>query len=125
MNFKRALLFVTILLIIVSVSASYYRYVVLHDYLITVAVDCDPDAESCFVWQCDPSIEGDCTGEADEDIWFYSLVEGTTKYMCDNREEDCDPSACVDDPNADCEMIYCSEETIADYAPDDTCAYEL
>lgn len=103
------LLLVTIL--IVSVFASYYRYYVNRDYLIEIQIDCDPSLESCFVWNCDSTIEGECTGDQSNDIWYYKYFYRNAKnvpicnpseencdvYTCQNNEENCYEKTCTDD----------------------------
>lgn len=105
------------LLIIGSVAMTYWRIMVKKDYIIESQVDCDPEAEKCFVWECDPesSEEGEaCVGDPEKDIWYYQIAKRKAYEipLCDpEKDESCLPMDC--DPKAEegCEKVFCDEET--------------
>jgi hypothetical protein len=103
------------LLIVGSVAATYYRIVVKKDYVISAQTDCDPAAEKCFVWECDPAstVDGEaCTGDAEADIWYYKTIKRVAANipLCDPNDENCEALVCAEGEK-DCEEILCSPET--------------
>ena len=118
MHIKSKILFWTLgVFIILSVSASYYRYMVLHDYIIEAQIDCDPTLESCFVWVCDLEAGEECTGNEDEDTWYYKYIYRNAKNipLCDPKEEGCDALICPEGGELECERINCTSESLASY----------
>lgn len=111
------------ILIVLSVSASYYRFIVLHDYIIEAQVDCDPSSERCFVWECDPSIEGECTGNPDEDTWYFKIAHRNAKNIieCDSDDKECLPFVCLEEKEESCSETLCTEETVATYSTYESC----
>lgn len=85
-------------------------------------MDCDPYAEECFVWECDPESteEGEaCTGDAENDIWYFKVAKRNASRipLCDpNTDENCQPMLC-EEGEKDCEEIFCAEDQLeAQYA---------
>lgn len=110
------------ILILLSVSASYYRFMVLHDYLVQTEVDCDPTFESCFVWECGAESE-ECTGNPDEDTWYYKIAYRNAKNIpaCDAEDQKCDQFTCPEGGEAECREVLCSEATLEEYHIDRAC----
>jgi hypothetical protein len=110
------------LLIVLSVSASYYRYMVLHDYLVQAEVDCDPTYESCFVWECDPE-EEECTGDPEEDTWYYKFAYRNAKNVpsCEQTSETCDLFTCPEGGEEECREVLCSADALLEYHVDTPC----
>jgi hypothetical protein len=108
--------------IVLSVSTSYYRFLVLHDYVIETEIDCDPTYESCFTWECDSESE-ECTGNPEEDIWYYKLAYRNAKNIpaCDLNDETCNQFACPEGGEADCVEILCSQEALNEHGIDTSC----
>jgi hypothetical protein len=107
------------LLILGSVAAAYWRIVIRQDYVVEAQTDCDPRAEACFVWECDPNstVEGEaCIGDPEEDIWFYKINKRNASRipLCDpDADETCDPWTC-DPGEEECEEIFCDAESAAE-----------
>lgn len=123
MDTKSKILFWTLVaLVVLSVSASYYRFMVLHDYLVQAEVDCDPSHESCFVWECDPE-EEECTGNPDEDTWYYKIAYRNAKNIpaCDAEDETCDHFTCPEEGEAECREVLCSPEGLEEYHVETAC----
>jgi len=102
------------LLIAGSVAVTYWRIMIKKDYIIEAQADCDPTVEQCFVWECDPEsdVEGEkCTGNADEDIWYYEIVRRNASRipLCDPADENCEALVCGEN-ELECEYIFCTEE---------------
>lgn len=114
---KSKILFIVIALFIAgAVAATYWRIVVKRDYIVQAQTECDPSAENCFIWQCDPEsdVEGEaCTGDPEEDIWYYKIVNRNAKNipLCDPNDEECDALTCGDN-EADCSEELCTIENV-------------
>ena len=95
---------------------------VLHDYLVQTEVDCDPTFESCFVWECGAESE-ECTGNPDEDTWYYKIAYRNAKNIpaCDAEDQKCDQFTCPEGGEAECREVLCSEATLEEYHIDQAC----
>ena len=113
---SKILTYSLIILLLLSAGASYYRFMVIHDYVIVAEVDCDPTSESCFVWQCDPAVEGECTGDPEDDTWYYKITERDAQNIpaCDSEDDTCERFACDPETEADCSVTFCSEESLVE-----------
>ena len=103
-----------ILLIIASVAVVYYRIMIKKDYIIEAQADCDPYTEKCFIWKCDPesSEKGEaCTGDMEEDIWYYKVVRRNAGKipLCNPEDEDCTALVCGEG-EPECEQVFCNDE---------------
>lgn len=114
---KSKILFVIIgLLIVGSVAVTFWRYMVKRDYIVQAQTDCDPETETCFVWECDPesTVEGEaCIGDEESDIWYYKIVHRNAKNipLCDPNDEECTALVC-DPGEKDCSEELCSESNV-------------
>ena len=116
---KSKILFLILGIIIIgSVAVTFWRCIVKRDYIIQVQIDCDPETEKCFVWKCDPKSgeEGkSCTGNPDEDIWYYKTIRRNAKNIpdCDPKDENCTAYICGEDEK-DCGYELCTPENVPD-----------
>jgi hypothetical protein len=114
---RSKILFAVISLLIVgSVAVTFWRYVMRRDYIVQAQIDCDPEMEKCFVWECDPNsaVEGEaCTGDEESDIWYYKTFRRNAKNipMCDPNDEDCTAYVC-DPSEDDCSEELCTDENV-------------
>lgn len=114
---KSVILFLILgFLIAGSVAAAYWRYMIKRDYIIQAQIDCDPETENCFIWECDPMSleEGEkCTGNPDEDIWYYKILRRNAKNVpdCDPKNEDCTAYVCGEGEK-DCAEELCAPENV-------------
>lgn len=123
MDKKSKILFIIIgLLIAASVAVTYWRIMVKKDYIIEAQTDCDPYADVCFIWECDPEsdVEGEaCTGDPEMDTWYFQVAKRNAANipLCDPEvDEDCDPWTCAEGEK-DCSVEFCTEDTMeAQYA---------
>jgi len=119
MDKKSKIFFIAIaVLLIGSVSATYWRVVVKKDYLIEAQTDCDPYTDKCFVWECDlESVEDGeaCTGDADEDIWYFQVIQRKASQipLCDPNDEECEALVCGED-EPECGYIFCTDDALED-----------
>lgn len=115
MDRKSKIFFVVFFLLIVgSIGATYYRYFILRDYMITAQADCDPYTEHCFVYVCDPSAE-ECTGDPEEDTSYYQNISRNASNipLCDPADEECEALVCPAG-EADCTVMLCDVDTVSE-----------
>ncbi len=105
MHFRENILIYTIVpLLILLSAASYYRFVIQKDYLVSYEGDCDPYTETCFLY-CE---DDECT-----EPFYYSIIErkasevfalcGTDVTLCDEAYE------CQENVET-CSVTYCDIE---------------
>lgn len=104
------------ILIAGSVAATFWRYIVKHDYIVQAQTDCDPENQNCFVWKCDPMSleEGEkCTGNPENDIWYYKIIHRNAKNipLCDPNDENCAALVCEKN-EVECEEELCTAENV-------------
>lgn len=101
------------LLIALSVGVTYYRYVVSLDYLVVLEVSCDPQVESCFLYECDPEEEwAECSENPADDSYYYKYIKkkGYAVVECVNGLEGCEEISCAEDEE-DCTEILCEDSS--------------
>lgn len=106
---SKTLFWIFVVLVILSVSASYYRFMVLHDYLIAYEGECDPYSQVCFIG-CE---NDECTSE-----YYYSQIE---KYnpnifeQCGEDITDCEKAyTCLPEDGDKCSITFCNPEVDGD-----------
>ena len=109
---SKILLWVFFLLIVGSVSVTFWRIVIKKDYIIEAQADCDPTMEKCFVAHCDPATETTCTGDEEKDTTYFKKVKRVAANipLCDPADESCKPLVCGE-REKDCEVAFCDEQT--------------
>ncbi|RPI53857.1 MAG: hypothetical protein EHM49_03865, partial [Deltaproteobacteria bacterium] len=102
------------LLIAVVVVITYAKYFVAKDYYITAQADCDPETEACFIYVCDPEVDGECPEDEAEWTSYYKIVKKKANLiqLCDPNEEDCNALECLE--GMDCEVTFCDEDSVAE-----------
>lgn len=93
--------------IALSVSITYYRYIVRMDYMVLLELSCDPAVESCYKYECDPEWD-ECTGNVEDDIWYYKILEKKAYALkeCSADVEECPEARCADGEE-DCVETQC------------------
>lgn len=119
---KSKILFIILAFLIAgSVVASYYRYMIKRDYIVQAQIECDPETEKCFVWECDPTSleEEKCTGNPDNDTWYYKIFRRNAQSIpdCDPADENC-PAYVCGEGEADCSEELCTPENVPE---EETC----
>lgn len=114
----RIVLTIFVFLVAGSVAAAFRRYMVRNDYVVQTQVECDPESEACFVWECDMESleEGEkCTGNPDEDVWYYKLVRKNAQNIpfCDPNKEECEEISCKEGETG-CSEEFCTPENVPD-----------
>lgn len=97
-----------------SIGYAYWHFVIDKNYTLVYHADCDPTMEVCYVWECDPEAideEEKCTGDPDEDTWYYKHLERLAKNVpeCKADDEDCDAFACEIGEEG-CTEVMCTKE---------------
>jgi hypothetical protein len=118
---KKSKIFFIILFLLIagSIAVTYWRIMIKKDYMVESQIDCDPETEACFIWECDPesSVEGEaCTGDPEEDVWYYKIARRNASMipLCDpEADETCDPWSCGP-AEKDCSETLCDETTRAE-----------
>jgi hypothetical protein len=113
---SKILIWIFVVLIIASVGVTFWRIMIKKDYIISAQTDCDPYAEKCFVWTCDPNstVEGEaCVNDPEKDIWYFQVVnrKAFNIPLCDPNAEGCEALVCPEG-EADCSVDFCTEENM-------------
>lgn len=103
------------LLILGSVSITFYRIIILKDYQIVAEVSCDPAHEKCFIHECDPTAE-ECSNNPAENISYYKKIskKAATIAACDNTQDKigCDGELSCTDGEKNCSYTYCDPNNL-------------
>jgi hypothetical protein len=104
-SFKKHIFAYTLIpLTVMLVSASFYRFIVLHDYLVSYEIDCDPSSESCFIG-CE---DDECTAE-----YFYALIERRADdiyNLCGPNIVECEAALECSQSSTHCNITYCNPD---------------
>ncbi|EKE11739.1 MAG: hypothetical protein ACD_15C00031G0009 [uncultured bacterium] len=118
---SKIFLAVFFLIIIFSLGLSYWRIVVMRNYNVLASVDCDPYEERCFVHVCDPdpNVDGECTGDLEEDTWYTKNLNRKAYNIpeCSPEEEECKALEC-EAGEENCFYELCGEANVPE---GDTC----
>ncbi|MDD4901486.1 MAG: hypothetical protein PHS62_05335 [Patescibacteria group bacterium] len=108
---KKSKIFFSVFFIAVFIvtAASFCKFYIFKDYYITSEAACDPAAEQCFIYECDPADDNECPENPAERLSYYKLIEKKAKAMpvCNPNGENCPPLACR--AGEDCREILCDE----------------
>ena len=96
---------IIVLMTILLVSASFLRFMVEHDYLVSFEGDCDPYTQSCYE---------DCEDDECTEMYYYSVIERSASEvyaLCDTQDvSECDAAyECQPDVEY-CEVYFCDPE---------------
>lgn len=112
---SKILLSILLILLVVSAAYKFYVFVIERDYVIAAEVSCDPSEEPCFVWNC--SLEDP---ECDQTPYKYITKNAKNAPVCDPYTEECNELVC-EAGEPECEYTVCSEETLSE---EEFCLYE-
>lgn len=99
-------LFITLLLafVVFTVFASFYRFVIAQDFMVTYEIDCDPQSAYCYVG-CE---DDECLEE-----YYYQEIERyapTLLNLCGSDITDCAAAlSCMSD-EMDCSVYSCDPQ---------------
>lgn len=105
---ERILMGLLLFVISVAIVTSYERFFIYQNFPVTTEAECDPAAESCFIYSCDPKLE-ECTGNPEEDTWYYKRItkQGNAFPRCVGEE--CSQISCAEGEPA-CEVGFCEPD---------------
>lgn len=103
MHFKKYFLLYTLIpLLILSTAASYFRFMVIHDYTVEYEGSCEPEGSSCFIG---------CGDEECKVEYYYTIVTKNASHLfeqCGTDITDCElANICLPEDNEDCNITYC------------------
>jgi hypothetical protein len=110
---KYFLLYTLVPLLILTVAASYFRFMVSYDYLVSYEGDCDAFSQSCFLY-CE---DDECT-----EPLYYSIIErdaSALRSICGANADilNCEAASTCQPNDRSCSVTYC------DATIDDNCEY--
>jgi hypothetical protein len=103
MNLKKYFLLYTIIpLMVLSVASSYYRFMVIEDYIAEYEVDCNPEENTCFIG---------CEDDNCSINYYYSVVTKKASNLlmqCGPDITNCQSAqTCLATDGEDCTINYC------------------
>ncbi len=106
-------------LLVVPISASYYKYVVLGAYETLFYIECSEDEEGCFstLAYCE---EGQSEEECSYIYKVYVVEQNTIDSMCQVDEGECLEQICSDGES--CKTLYCTDSSASKYGILDECS---
>lgn len=98
-------LVVLLVIILLSLFATYYIFFVTRNYDIYTQVSCDPEVESCYEMTSCPDDSVDCN---DPETSYYKIlkIKAFALSYCDHNVESCSEPICNAGEN--CEYIKCN-----------------
>ena len=89
---------------ILAVISSFYRYVVLQDFLVSYEIDCDPTTSYCFIG-CE---DDDCSEE-----YYYQEIERYAPSLidlCGQNIDECEEAFTCTQDEVECSLVSCDPE---------------
>lgn len=110
MQFRKYFLVYTLLpLIVLLISASFYRFIILRDYIVVFEGDCNPESSNCFIG---------CNDEECTDIYHFVKVRTHASEIyakCGNNIKDCEAAnSCDIKSETRCSVSQCDPVTDGD-----------
>ncbi len=104
-----------------TVAATYYKYIAIHDFELVIPIECDPDIENCFMVECTQADSLVCPKEITKNFWYfkYLYINANDVPVC-VENNNCNIYTCNDSKS--CSVILCSENIEDDYAFDVMCS---
>jgi hypothetical protein len=99
---NRALVVFVCTLAVLTISASFYRYVVTKDFLVTYEIDCDPAISICYVG---------CEDDACTEEYYYQEIERyapTLLGLCGADISECDAANTCMINEVQCTLASCN-----------------
>ena len=108
---------VLILLILGSVSVTFYKYYIAKDFQIVAEVSCDSVLETCFHYEPTPCDVGDLEC-VPEEAYDYKIISknAASIFACEQTVEkvDCNEELFCLDGEKDCSYEYCTTDALSD-----------
>lgn len=123
------LFIITGIIVVGAMGYSFYETIIAKETIVLSGASCDPETEGpCYIWVCEPSWWDECSGDPEEDIWTYKMIQKRAADMpacmpevqleqvggfltkVVSVDEPCPEQECTEgDPS--CGIIYCDPET--------------
>lgn len=90
------------LLLVFTLGASYVRFMVQQDYVVSYEVECNPETDSCYVG----CANDDCTEE-----YYYAVMSrhnNTVQSLCGLDVTDCEAAQTCSVNESRCAIEYCA-----------------
>ena len=97
--------YVLVPLLLLTIGASYYRFMIAYDYLVRYEGDCDPYTSSCFQY-----CEDDACTEPFYFAWVTRHADTLRKLCGDNDPLSCEAAFTCSENETKCEITYCDAE---------------
>lgn len=98
---KHFFAYTLVLFTTLAVGATYYRFMVTYDYLVSYEGDCDPYTQDCFLY---------CEDETCSDPFYYSIIErhaAEIRTLCGKDVTTCDEAYICQESVEICSFTYC------------------
>lgn len=116
-HFKENFLKYTLLpLFVLMVAASYWRFMILHDNLVSYEVACNPTTESCYV-RCEDESITDLNVCPSNSLFYYAIIERYAAdliALCGDTVVDCEFADICTETERTCNISYCDKTTDGD-----------
>ncbi|MFA6475951.1 MAG: hypothetical protein WCV68_00895 [Candidatus Paceibacterota bacterium] len=108
---SKILLGILALVIFISVGISFYQTIYIHKYLITTEISCDPNKESCFVFECDPVEDESCSKDPNQQVSYYKIISKNAQNIpiCESGNDNCPELSCIYGEK-DCQITLCAPD---------------
>ncbi|MFM2374142.1 MAG: hypothetical protein RLZZ234_137 [Candidatus Parcubacteria bacterium] len=123
---KNIIIALIVVFVVFATTSTFYKYAMLRDYTTVFYVPCDPGISSCFTdtSACDVVADGAC-----ESFFAIANVSGRIESHCNPDDGSCLVALCaenaeIENPQVQCEQIFCSEESLAKLEIDSSCSQE-
>jgi len=113
-NSKKTLIFniLFLLTILFFVSVTFYKIVIVKNYQMISQVSCNPQTESCFLYKCNPDVDGECP---QENIYYkYISKNASTIDTCEKTEQKdgCKEELSCVTGESSCYYEYCDQSML-------------
>lgn len=101
---KNFFFYTVLALLILLACASYYRFIVIDDYLVSYEAACATETESCFIG---------CDDDACSSEYYYSLIERPASEvfaLCGENVLECEAANFCEGGSGTCTVTYCDPE---------------
>ncbi len=110
MKFRSNILSYTLIpLFILLVGSSYFRFIVVNDYMVGYESDCDPVTSVCFIG---------CENDECTEVHYYKKIHKYAPNLLNQCGEDitgCEnANTCLKQKDDRCSIIYCDEKVSGD-----------
>jgi hypothetical protein len=107
---SNVLIGLTMFLVLLSITMSFIRFIILQDYIVFAKIPCDPKLESCFIEECD-TLDPRC--DQIQGVNVFKIIYKSANMI--------PPIDSCSENERECEIVLCSEEILEEYAIEGEC----